>query len=72
VSGEDECVKAADIYQCGREKAPSVTSAIQSGLTNNVAPPTVAVRFKLLLAGLSKKVDFGGSKSRLSSFKVNF
>jgi len=44
VGGDDECVIAADIYQCGKEKAPSVTNAIQSGLTNNVAP-TVAVRF---------------------------
>jgi hypothetical protein len=32
---DDECVKAAEIYQCGREKAPVVTSAIQSALTNN-------------------------------------
>jgi hypothetical protein len=31
----DECVAAADIYQCGKEKAPSATSAIQAGLTDS-------------------------------------
>jgi hypothetical protein len=32
---DDECAKAAEIYQCGKEKAPVVTSAIQSALTDN-------------------------------------
>jgi hypothetical protein len=34
-ASDDECVKAAEIYQCGKEKAPVVTSAIQSALTDN-------------------------------------
>jgi len=28
----DECVAAADFYQCGKEKAPDVATAIQTGL----------------------------------------
>jgi hypothetical protein len=34
VENEDECVAAADIYQCGKEKAPEVTNAIQNSLTD--------------------------------------
>jgi len=30
----DECSKAAEIYQCGVEKAPQMTLAIQNKLTN--------------------------------------
>jgi hypothetical protein len=29
----DECERAAEIYQCGKEKAPAVLAAIQSTLT---------------------------------------
>jgi len=32
----DECARAADIYQCGRDKAPAVTNAIQSKVLNSV------------------------------------
>jgi hypothetical protein len=32
-AGNDECARAADIYQCGREKAPDVTNALQNELT---------------------------------------
>jgi hypothetical protein len=31
----DECAAAANIYQCGKENAPSVTDAIQSALTDS-------------------------------------
>jgi len=37
VNGEDACTVAAGIYQCGKEKAPAMTDAIQSALTNNAA-----------------------------------
>jgi hypothetical protein len=30
--GVDECAVASDIYQCGREKAPAATSAIQASV----------------------------------------
>jgi hypothetical protein len=33
--GVDECAVASDIYQCGREKAPSATSAIQASIIAN-------------------------------------
>jgi len=32
----DECARAADIYQCGRDKAPAVTNAIQSKVASSV------------------------------------
>jgi len=32
---EEQCAKAAEIYQCGKEKAPEVTSAIQNSLTSD-------------------------------------
>jgi hypothetical protein len=31
----DECVFAADIYQCGRDKAPNVTEAMQANLISD-------------------------------------
>jgi len=34
----DECVAAADFYQCGKEKAPEVASAIQTGLKDTLLP----------------------------------
>ena len=37
----DECERAAEIYQCGKEKAPLVTHAVQSGLTNFSPKPKV-------------------------------
>lgn len=37
IGEESECAKAAAIYQCGREKAPMVTNAIQFGLSNKSA-----------------------------------
>jgi len=42
--GEDECVRAANIYQCGREKAPEATYAIQAAAASiEVAPVDAAV-----------------------------
>jgi hypothetical protein len=32
--GVDECAKAANIYQCGRDKAPEVTQAMQDAATS--------------------------------------
>jgi hypothetical protein len=37
LGGSDECSRAADIYQCGRERAPTVTSVLQSRLTPSSA-----------------------------------
>jgi len=31
----DECSRAAEIYECGRQKAPAVTDAIQNQLTSD-------------------------------------
>jgi hypothetical protein len=36
--GEDECSVAANIYQCGREKAPDVTEAMQKAAASEVTP----------------------------------
>jgi len=33
IENKDECATAAGIYQCGVEKAPVVTKAIQTELT---------------------------------------
>jgi hypothetical protein len=37
----DECARAAEIYQCGKENAPLVTNAVQSGLTDLSSKPKV-------------------------------
>jgi len=42
VSEEDECSVAAAIYQCGKEKAPVVTEAIQTALTSDVLVPAAS------------------------------
>jgi len=34
----DECVAAADFYKCGKEKAPDVATAIQTGLKDTLLP----------------------------------
>jgi hypothetical protein len=41
----DECERAAEIYQCGKEKAPLVTHAVQSGLTDISPMPQVFFTF---------------------------
>jgi len=33
--GDDECAQAANIYQCGRDKAPAVTNAMQAAVITN-------------------------------------
>jgi hypothetical protein len=33
--GDDECAQAANIYQCGRDKAPAVTNAMQAAVIAN-------------------------------------
>jgi hypothetical protein len=35
--GDDECAQAANIYQCGRDKAPAVTNAMQAAVIANGA-----------------------------------
>jgi len=37
----DECARAADIYQCGVEKAPAVTTQIKNSLASNALLTTV-------------------------------
>jgi hypothetical protein len=44
---EEQCAKAAEIYQCGKEKAPEVTSAIRNSLTSDQ-----------LVDGVKKSHDF--------------
>lgn len=44
----DECERAAEIYQCGKEKAPNVTSAVQDALTNTEVDPEVLHRRSIL------------------------
>lgn len=36
--GEDECARAANIYQCGRDKAPQVTKAMQEAAASKISP----------------------------------
>jgi hypothetical protein len=36
-SSADACAAAADIYECGKKKAPALTSAIQDNLKNAAA-----------------------------------
>jgi hypothetical protein len=38
IGGDDECARAANIYQCGREKAPVATDAIQVAAASKNAP----------------------------------
>jgi hypothetical protein len=33
----DECVRAAEIYECGKKKAPDVTDAIQRQMTSDLS-----------------------------------
>jgi hypothetical protein len=41
--GEDECARAANIYQCGREKAPEATYAIQAAAASIEVAPVATV-----------------------------
>jgi hypothetical protein len=42
--GDDECQRAAGIYECGKKKAPGITDEIQKQLTNDRSnPPAPAV-----------------------------
>jgi hypothetical protein len=34
--GADECDRAANIYQCGREKAPTATQAMQEATASKI------------------------------------
>jgi hypothetical protein len=36
--GMDECDRAANIYQCGRDKAPEVTKAMQDAAISKIIP----------------------------------
>jgi hypothetical protein len=45
----DECAAAAEIYDCGKKKAPELTSAIQENVRNKAAAAPVGVRQTLLL-----------------------
>jgi len=33
-SAEEQCARAAKIYQCGKEKAPNMTSALENAIGN--------------------------------------
>jgi len=41
----DECAAAADFYQCGKEKAPSVSNAIQAGMKDSVKSLSVRISY---------------------------
>jgi hypothetical protein len=44
----DECARAAEIYECGKKKAPSLTNAIQQQLTSDrSSPPAVMLNYKI-------------------------
>jgi hypothetical protein len=43
-SSADECSAAAEIYDCGKKKAPEMTDAIQNNLKTKVAAVPVGVR----------------------------
>jgi hypothetical protein len=51
----DECERAAEIYQCGKEKAPQVTGAMQSGLTDLSPMPQVFYTLVLLCTNMQEK-----------------
>jgi len=42
-SAADECATAAEIYDCGKKKAPEMTSAIQENIQNSAAAAPVGV-----------------------------
>ena len=48
-SSADACAAAAEIYDCGKKKAPEMTSAIQENLQKSAAAAPVGVRQKFLL-----------------------
>jgi hypothetical protein len=43
-SSADECAAAAEIYDCGKKKAPEMTDAIQNNLKNSAAAAPVGVK----------------------------
>ena len=43
-SSADPCAAAAEIYDCGKKKAPEMTSAIQKNVQNRAAAAPVGVR----------------------------
>jgi hypothetical protein len=36
--GVDECAQAANIYQCGRDKAPNVTQSMLEAAASKIIP----------------------------------
>lgn len=48
-AGEDECTSAANIYQCGREKAPAATMAMQNAARFNIPPVSCSKNFNIFL-----------------------
>jgi hypothetical protein len=43
--GVDDCARAANIYQCGREKAPNVTKAMQDAAASKIYPVSFSWAF---------------------------
>jgi hypothetical protein len=39
----DECARAAEVYKCGKNKAPTLTDAIQQQLMSDRSSPPAAV-----------------------------
>jgi hypothetical protein len=42
----DECARAAEVYECGKKKAPSLTNAIQQQLTSELSSPVAVMLIK--------------------------
>jgi hypothetical protein len=41
-AGIDECDNAADVYQCGRDEAPAITSAVYTAAAGNATVVNMA------------------------------
>jgi imidazole glycerol phosphate synthase subunit HisF len=45
--GADECARAANIYQCGRDKAPIVTQAMLAAPASKISPVCLSITLQI-------------------------